>query len=88
MKTKKHGLARGLARAGGGNAFFQNLLGNGGVFLKELLEFVAHNAVHHRTDVAVAELGFCLALKLRVFELDGNSEAAENTGECRLLTKS
>ena len=63
---------RGLAGLGGGHRLVEDGAAHGGVLLEELLELVAHHAVHQRAHVGVAELCLCLALELRVRQLDGD----------------
>ena len=60
------------SRARRREAFGSDELGDRGVFLKELVEAVVDNRGDDPLDLAVAELGFGLALELRVGEADGD----------------
>ena len=49
-----------------------NGLGHGGILFQVGGQFLAHQAVHHAADLAGTELGFGLALELRILHLDGD----------------
>ena len=71
-----HQVARlfgGGAGAGGLGGFFQNRLGNGGVFLKEFGQGVVDHAVDQALDKGVAQLCLGLPLKLRFLQLDADN---------------
>ena len=64
-------LARGRAGLVGGERLLDYRAPHGGVLLEELLQPVAHHAVHQGAHVAVAQLGLGLTLELGVGQLDG-----------------
>ena len=65
-------LARRLARAGSGQTAIQNQLGDLRVLFQIIAQLLAHQRIDDGAHLAVAQLGFGLALKLRIFQLDGD----------------
>ncbi len=63
-------LAGGLAGARRGDALVQHGAADGRVFLEHVRQPRGHHAVHQRANLAVAQLGLGLSLKLRLHQLD------------------
>ncbi len=65
--------SRGFSCARGAHAPIQDHAGDGRVFLQELVQLFADQALDHAAHLAVAELHLGLALKLRLHQLDGHN---------------
>ena len=66
------GFSGGLACAVGHHGLVENEFADGGVFLKEFRQLLRDDVADKRAHGGVAELGLCLALELRLGQLDGN----------------
>ena len=69
-------LAGSLSGSGSHNSLVQNLLGNVRMFLKILIKALRNNGIYNASHLRVTQLGFGLALKLRLTNLQ-----ADNTGQ-------
>src|SRR5699024_4023991 len=65
-------LARGHARLRGLDRLADDVLGLVGVRVEPVAEALVDDGLHKRLRLGVAELGLCLALELRLTELDGD----------------